>query len=275
MTRAEKLADGVVKVTTQESVDYVFAGGDKPVRFKDDLIEIEAHAGAVRIFPDKVLLINGSGRHGSVAYKGIKAEGLGPFEHETAVNPAEAETVAAGRRTAAVAKPAGEGTLIPVDETGESADPHVSGSGLKGWILAQKDAVTYAMAEGFGTVGYKDFYIKGEAPFTVVHEPGKITLTAEGRRRVFQMPIPEDIVPARLLPPLDTLPESMKRGMQAGWRNWPWAPNLMVDGVGGMQAGWFDGLMTVGLDDGKHTAVITPYTNPSVWKENAFTRMLP
>lgn len=115
----------------------------------------------------------------------------------------------------------------------------------------------------------------GEAPFTVVHTPGKITLTTEGRRRISQMPIPENLVPARLLPPRDTLPEALAAGLRQGWINWPWAPNVVVDGVGGMQAGWYDGKMTVGLDDGRHTAVITPYANPPVWKENAFTRLWP
>ncbi len=41
-----------------------------------------------------------------------------------------------------------------------------------------------------------------------------------------------------------------------------------------LQGGWYDGLMTVGVPEGKHTVEITPYTDPPVWKENAFTKML-
>ncbi|OPZ83832.1 MAG: hypothetical protein BWY76_02103 [bacterium ADurb.Bin429] len=270
----EKLAEGVVKITTPESVDYVFCAVENPVVFKDALVEINAYAGAVRIYPDRVLLVNASGQQGSVAYKGVKAEGIGPFEHVAAVSPAKTETVAAGRRLAPVARPEGEGMLITVDGTG-GANAVVTGSGLKGWVLARGGKVTYAMTEGTGTVGYKGFYIKGEAPFVCVHEPGKVTLTADGRRRIFQMPIPEDLVPASLLPPKESLPENIKKALQGGWTNWPWAVDLKVDGVGGMQAGWYNGLMTIGLDDGKHIAVISPYTNPPVWKDNAYTRLLP
>lgn len=274
LSKAEKLAEGVAKVTTPESVDYVFCAVEQPIVFKDDLVEINAFAGAVRIFKDKVLLVNGAGQFGSVGYKGVKAEGLGPFEHTTTPAPAKAETIAAGRKLAAIAKPEGTGMSVIVDGSGKSENPDVTASGLKGWILIQGEKVVYAMAEGSGKVGYKGFCVKGEAPFLCVHEPGKVTLTADGRRRIFQMPIPENLVPAKLLPPRDTLPEYVQKAMQAGWTNWPWAPDVKVDGIS-VQGGWYDGLMTVGLDEGKHTAVIAPYTNPSVWKENAFTRLLP
>jgi hypothetical protein len=274
LQKAEKLADGVVKVTTPESVDYVFCAVEKPVVFKDDVVDINAFAGAVRIFKDKALLVNGSGQFGSVAYKGVKAEGLGPFEHTTTLAPAKAGTVDVGRKIAKVDKPKGEGTLIAVDGSGTNGNPDIKGTGLKGWVLVQGGKATYAITEGSGKVGFKDFYIKGEAPFVCVHEPGKVTLTVEGRRRIFQMPIPENIVPAKLLPPRDSLPESFQTGMKGGWLNWPWAVDVKVDGVS-VQAGWYDGLMAVGLDDGRHEAVITPYSNPPVWNENAYTRLLP
>jgi hypothetical protein len=31
----------------------------------------------------------------------------------------------------------------------------------------------------------------------------------------------------------------------------------------------------VGIPEGKHVAEITPYSNPPVWKQNAFRRLLP
>ena len=136
------------------------------------------------------------------------------------------------------------------------------------------DKTTFVMTEGYGKVKHGDFYVKGEAPFTCVWEPGKITLTAEGRRRIFQMPIPENIVPANLLPPKETLPDDFRLNWSiGGWINWPWSINADVDGIP-RQVGWYDGKMSIGLDDGAHTAVITRFTNPPVWPINRWTQQL-
>ncbi len=270
-----RLADGVVRVTTDESTDYVFCGVDEPVVFQNDVVDIRAFAGAVRVFKDRVLLVNASGQAGSVGYRGVVAKGLGPFEHAVPVALAKAETLAAGRAIAPLAAPAGEGELIVSDGSGVHANPAVSGKGLKGWIRVNGEAVTYVMAEGFGRIGYQDFYVQGEAPFTLVHEPGKITLTTEGRRRIFQMPIPLNIVPPHLLPPEEALSaEYRHRRDVGGFSNWPWSVDVTVNGVTRMN-GWYDGVMAIGLDDGKQEAVITRYTNPPVWRESAWTRMLP
>ena len=74
---------------------------------------------------------------------------------------------------------------------------------------------------------------------------------------------------------IDSLPADFKVNWSVGgWINWPWAVDVKVDGVTA-QGGWYDGLMAVGVPDGKHTVEITPYTNPPVWKDNAYTRLLP
>ncbi|MCL1857393.1 MAG: hypothetical protein FWF84_07135, partial [Kiritimatiellaeota bacterium] len=312
-----RLAQDLVKIETPESTDYIFMNVDTPVYYRDDLIEIHAHAGAVRIFKDKVLLINASGQFGRIAYRGAVAEGLGPFEVPVKLRPAKGVTEA-GRTLAPVAEPTGEavyafdgmtwapksvtknGRIFKIESmpdkvyvygdeyrvlasSGASVTEalniqhHVStieSNGLKGWIAVEGDKVTFVMAEGFGKVSYGDFYVKGEAPFTCVWEPGKITLQAEGRRRIFQMPIPENIVPPRYLPPKDTLPEDYLYMMNVdGWINWPWAVDIAIDGIP-TQGGWYDGLLAFGLDDGNHTAVITPYTNPPVWPTSHWTRQL-
>lgn len=252
--KVEKIADGLIKITTPESEDYVFASADKPVIFKNGLLDINANAGAVRVFKDKVLLINASGQYGKVGYKGVVAQGLGPFEQSAAAGSGHI-----GRTIASLSKPTGKGNLLTV----EGAD------GIKGWILVDGDKETYVATEGNGKIAYKDFYVKGEAPFVVTHEPGKVTLTSQGRRRIFQMPIPQNIVPPNLLPPLDNLPADFLSGWkEGGYLNWPWAIEAKVDGVT-TEAGWYDGKMTIGLDEGKHTAVITPYTNPPIWTTRA------
>jgi hypothetical protein len=88
------------------------------------------------------------------------------------------------------------------------------------------------------------------------------------------MPIPKDIVPANLLPPETNLPDDFRFARDHGWINWPWAVDIKVDGIS-YQGGWYDGLMTVGVPEGKHTIEIGPYTNPPVWAENAYTKLLP
>lgn len=273
--KVERVMDGVVRVTTPESTDYVFANVDSPLTWKGDGVYFNAYAGAVRIFKDRVVLVNAAGRPGTLRYRDVEVSGLGPFEYTVDVAGTKATPVLPPRAIAPLAQPAGEGTLTAVDGVAQPAESGIRSDGLKGWILVQGDQETYAMAEGFGTVRHGAFHVRGEAPFTVVREPGRITLTADGRRRIFQMPIPENIVPAKLLPPVESLPADFKLNWSVGgWINWPWAVEVKVDGVT-VQAGWYDGLMTVGLDDGRHEAVITPYTNPPVWRESAWTRQLP
>jgi len=235
-------------------------------------VDINCHAGAVRIFADRAALINASGKYGVITYKGVTAQGYGPFEHNAPIEPAAKEIVDAGRPVAQVAQPDGPGTLVTVDGSGGYANPDVYGTGLQGHVLIDGERITYAMREGTGIIGHKDFYIKGEAPFIVVHEPGKITLTTtEGRRRIFQMPIPANIVPQHMLPPPDVLPIDQMRTQMS---NWPWSVDVLVNGISRMN-GWYAGVMAIGLDDGANEAIIRRYTNPSVWKTNAYTRLLP
>lgn len=260
--KIERLGDGIIKVTNADSTDYVFCAINKPVVYKDDLVDINAYAGAVRILNDKVLLVNASGQQGSVGYKGVVASGTGPFEYTTSVNPARPALVNAGRKT--------------VTPTPDNALMSSAGywPGITGTITEKGGKTEYRAITGLGKLGDANFYVTGEAPFTVTHAPGKVTLVTEGRRRIFQMPIPTDIVPANMLPPVDSLPEDFKLNWSVGgWINWPWAVDVKVDGIS-YQGGWYDGLMTVGVPEGKHVVEITPYTNPPVWKENAYTGLL-
>jgi hypothetical protein len=78
-----KLADGVLKVVTSESTDYVFES-DQPLAFNQDGVEFTGKAGAVRVFADRVALCMNSGS-GKVGYKGFVAEGHGPFERVVAL----------------------------------------------------------------------------------------------------------------------------------------------------------------------------------------------
>jgi hypothetical protein len=73
-----KLAEGVLKVATAESTDFVFES-DAPLVFSQDGVEFAGKAGAVRVFADRVALClnGGSGR---VGYKGCVMSGHGPFE---------------------------------------------------------------------------------------------------------------------------------------------------------------------------------------------------
>jgi hypothetical protein len=263
-TKVERLGEGIIRVTTTESQDYLFCAVDKPVVYKDGVVDINAAAGAVRVFPDHVLLVNSSGVSGSVGYKGVVAQGVGPFEYRTVPAPAQPELVSVGRK------------LAPIDPLPAGQEMVSTGwPGLQGVVREDGDKTTYAATAGAGTVGDAKFYIKGEAPFVVTHEPGLVTLRTEGRRRIFQMPIPIDIVPPALLPPPDNLPPEFLTGrVILGILNWPWAVDVKVDGIS-YQAGWDDGLMTFGVPEGKHVVEIRPYTNPPVWAENAYTRLLP
>lgn len=261
--KIERLGDGMIKVTTAVSTDYVFCAAEKPVVYKDDVVNINAFAGAVRVFADKAVLVNASGLDGSVAYKGVTMSGTGPFEKTVAVAP-KPETIAVPNARD-FAEPLG--TPKPFISTNRPT--------LEGWITPGAGKTTYVGWTGSGKIADKDFYVIGEAPFSATHEPGKVTITTSGRRRILQMPIPEDIVPSKLLPPKESLPDDFKLNWSVGgWINWPWAVDVKVDGIS-YQGGWYDGLMTVGVPEGKHVIEITAYTNPPVWTENAYTRLLP
>jgi hypothetical protein len=70
--------EGCIKVTTAEATDYVFAG-DEPLQFAKEDAVFTGKAGAVRVFPDRVVLCLSSGS-GRVGYKGYVLEGHGPLE---------------------------------------------------------------------------------------------------------------------------------------------------------------------------------------------------
>ncbi|MHB9131754.1 MAG: hypothetical protein ACYDBB_11780 [Armatimonadota bacterium] len=84
--KIERLGDGIIKVTTVASTDYVFCAVEKPVVYKGTMVDISAYAGAVRIYMDKVVLANTSGLDVSVAYQGMRVDGMGPCEQETVVS---------------------------------------------------------------------------------------------------------------------------------------------------------------------------------------------
>jgi hypothetical protein len=74
----EKVAAGVLKITTTESTDYAFVS-DTPLVFERDGVLFQGTAGAVRLFKDRVALCLNAGV-GRVGYQGMIIEGAGPFE---------------------------------------------------------------------------------------------------------------------------------------------------------------------------------------------------
>ena len=265
----EPLVPGVVKVTTNESTDYI-ACGDAPIHFKSGDVEIAAHAGAVRVFKDKVLLVNASGRPGSIAWKGVRAKGEGPFEHVTGLLPTRSEVVAVGRPVPALAHPDHAGTKVVFDGSGATSNEISAFSkGLNGYVVDDGGEQTFVATRGIGEMGIKGFWIRGEAPFIAQRKAGRVTLQMDGRRRVVEMAIPPDLAPSHLVPPYDTLPAELKKE----WIIWPCAVDVQIDGVS-RQGGWYDGVMSTGVPEGRHTVVFRPYTNPPAWRENAFTRLI-
>jgi hypothetical protein len=59
--RLESPAEGVVKLTTREGTDYVFAAPGAPFAFRDGEVAFSGTAGAVRVFADEVHLIIAEG----------------------------------------------------------------------------------------------------------------------------------------------------------------------------------------------------------------------
>jgi len=78
-----QLAGGALKVVTGEATDFCFVS-DAPLNFKDEEVVFTGKAGAIRVFPDRVVLALNSGV-GQVGYKGCVLEGSGPFERTVAL----------------------------------------------------------------------------------------------------------------------------------------------------------------------------------------------
>lgn len=269
---AEQLAPGVIRVKTSESEDYLFASAVDPIQWQGDSISFTGHAGMVRVKNGRAELVNATSRSATISYNGKEHSGTGPWEVLVRGNSVATIVKAPARQSPP--KPKGQNVItVGADESID--DGKVLSDGIQGWVAINDDTITLTATEGLGRIGYGDFYVKGEAPFTATWKPGEITLAAKGRRRVFVMPIPRNLLPIEDLPPKDDLPDFIYKNMTTyGWINWPVAPAIEIDGYI-TQAGWFNGLMAVGLDENASKATIRPYTNPSVWRENATTRLLP
>ena len=269
---AEQLAPGVVRVKTAESEDYLFASAVDPIQWAGHSIAFHGYAGMVRIKGGQVELVNATSRNATIRYKGKEQSGAGPWEVKVQGNSVTSVAKAPSRRQPS--KPKGN-TVIAIETDEPVEDPKVLANGIQGWVAINGDAVTLTASAGLGCIGYGDFYVEGEAPFTATWKPGEITLDAKGRRRVFLMPIPRNLLPEEDLPKKEDVPDFIYENMTTnGWLNWPVAPAIEIDGYL-TQAGWYNGLMAVGLDEKASKATIRPYTNPSVWRENATTRLLP
>jgi hypothetical protein len=79
----ERLAPGCLKIRTPEATDYAFVS-DEPLAFEGDGVVFAGKAGAVRVFPDRVVLALNAGS-GKVGYKGHVLTGHGPFEKTIAM----------------------------------------------------------------------------------------------------------------------------------------------------------------------------------------------
>ena len=268
----ELVAPGLARIVTPESEDYVFAAVEKPVTWAGKQVQIDGYAGMVRIKGGKAEMVNAASLPATLGYGNSRQSGVGPWE--AVGKGSSVQVVASPPVRHKLAKPSGS-NVIPVGLGKASVDTKAFGEGITGWVGVDGDSVTLVASEGLGSIGYGDFHVEGEAPFTCIWKPGEVTLEAKGRRRVFVMPIPENLVPANQLPPKDSLPDFIQTGLtEHGYLNWPVAPSMEINGAL-VQGGWFDGVMAVGLDDQQSKVVIRPWTNPSVWRENASTRLLP
>jgi hypothetical protein len=73
-----RIGENGLKITTAESTDYVFVA-DKPFEAQAEGVVFAGKAGAVRVFPDRVVFSLNAGA-GRIGYQGMIFEGAGPFE---------------------------------------------------------------------------------------------------------------------------------------------------------------------------------------------------
>jgi hypothetical protein len=108
-------AEGCIKVVTAEATDYCFAS-DTPLVARVDDVDFVGKAGAVRVFPDRVVLsmVSGSGR---IGYKRFVVGGNAPFERTVAMADLKPQTIEVpGHEKKIVSVEIGEGITV----TGEA-----------------------------------------------------------------------------------------------------------------------------------------------------------
>ncbi|MCL1856889.1 MAG: hypothetical protein FWF84_04515, partial [Kiritimatiellaeota bacterium] len=147
----ERLGDNAIKITTDESTDYVFISDrhiGNALTDGDNRITFECKAGAVRVYKDRVTfcLNASSGPFGRVSYNGTTFEGHGPLERTVAMADLKPE-------------------LIKVGDA------------------AKKERIAVELEGGIT--------VEGEAPFTARLEGKKIVIVTKGRARVLYVTRPD------------------------------------------------------------------------------------
>ena len=205
----KSLAEGVVKVSTPQGTDYVFAS-TKPIEFKAEGVEFAGLAGAVRVRKDgKATLVLSAGP-GTVGYKASVVSSERPFEKivtgeklgESISAPAWSVTTgptAAGQEIAKGLSLAQSGAArkyvvdspVAIDASHENASFHARratvevGSETIRFVVPERSYVQLSV----GNVG-----VRGVGPFDLTFSKDQITGKVDGDVRTIVTTWPEAIV---------------------------------------------------------------------------------
>jgi hypothetical protein len=214
------LADGVARITTAESTDYVFARR-RPIHFEHADVTFEGTAGAVRVYPDAVHLVVAEGP-GTVSFKGVTLSSEVPtvrvvpanqvsreqtirvpapksnisFQLDPAAGPIEEPAPGVRHQTLA----SGEAWQFDAPQTIVFENEQVQFIGRRGGILVDRDSDNVRLVMPDGTkigCGEKlaEQWVSG--PFDVTFHAEKITGRSAGLGRFVHLIRP---------PKLDRLP---------------------------------------------------------------------
>lgn len=255
--RWERLGDGIVRVRTRESTDYVFVRPE-PFRFRGPDVSFAGRAGAVRIFDDEVHLAVLEGP-GQTAYKGLTLRSHADAHHVArlagltgglVVAPAVKHSISfsLGRKAAKTSRPAQgvtrhdlpDGFALafdaaqPVRRAGEATF-----HGRKGGLVLDRKAGTLRVVveDGWaGGVGKRQAW-GCEGPYEVTFGKGRVTGRSAGRGRILYLRGAD----------IDRL------------------PMLVIDGQT-YAPGTSGNTLIVPLLPGEHTFEIRPLPQPRIWR---------
>jgi hypothetical protein len=183
-----RLAEGVLRIKTAESTDYVFIA-DKPVKFAGENVVFTGKAGAVRVFADRVAFCMSSGE-GEYGYQGLTTGVIGPFENSVPLGDP---------------KP-GTGN-VPGGNAKKVVRPD-----LRGWMYYHPQVKPYAKEIMTVELG-QGIQARGEGPFEAKLEGETIRIKTRGRARILHV----------TQPPFITRPQFWIDGQEhmASWTDYP------------------------------------------------------
>ncbi len=287
-------APGVVQVTAQDSIDWAFLNPDQDIDYTEEMVAFKGRSGAIHRNMDwsvSIAICSGGGKarcrnytyHTFMPMERIKTRqeleagggGNQYYKYEPVVRKLDIRYADKTEVKPGVTKftlDDGYAYVFASKDPLEFNQDDIVFKGEMGAVFVTKDYMRLVMGRDFsvgalGYIGYKDFVIRGEGPYDLVFtypkgdEPGEVTGLSDGRARVLEMPLPQNLAPdncRQLAMSRDMIPAQNDGPVLTGI-----APTLYLNGRQ-WQVGYYDRGLALPLFEGKNDIRLTRFQVPPV-----------